>query len=118
MAKNGVQVLLPFLLLTLYSAAANTDSQSQADFQKEARISIDQAQKTALAAQPGKLINGGLEKKQRKLVYDFDIQTPDGNINEVAVDAKTGKIAWQHREHTGKLGRPLRLKSKTRRIKY
>ncbi len=59
----------------------------------EARITMAQARKIALKAEPGKIISGELEHEAggSGLRYSFDIRA--GKItHEVGVDAKTGKV--------------------------
>jgi len=61
---------------------------------KLAKITPEAATATALAKVPGgKLEKGEIEKEKGKLIYSFDIKV-DGKsgIEEVAVDAMTGKV--------------------------
>jgi uncharacterized membrane protein YkoI len=76
---------------TLQAAPKETEAQLQA----QAKITKAQAEKTALAKVPhGTIKSGELEKEHGKLVWSFDISTPNSkNITEVQVDAKTGKTA-------------------------
>jgi len=69
--------------------------ETQAQLQAEAKVTQAAAQKTALAKVPnGKIKSSELEKEHGKLVWSFDISTPQSkNITEARVDAKTGKIA-------------------------
>lgn len=59
----------------------------------KATIGLDQAEKTALAARPGKITDRELEKEGggSGLRWSFDI-TAGGKTFEVGVDAKTGKV--------------------------
>ena len=61
---------------------------------REAKISKEQAEKTALAKVPGGTIKEGeLEKEHGKLIWSFDISTPNStDIKEVQVDAVTGEL--------------------------
>ncbi len=72
-------------------AAEETDPQ----LLKEAKITRTQAEQTALAKVPqGKITAGELEKEHGKLIWSFDIASPNSkNITEVQVDAKTGALA-------------------------
>lgn len=67
---------------------------TQARLMAEAKVSKDDAQKTALAKVPGGAVKEGeLEKEHGKLIWSFDITTPDSkDIMEVAVDAVTGAV--------------------------
>jgi uncharacterized membrane protein YkoI len=68
--------------------------ETEAQLQAEAKITKAQAEKIALAkVSRGKIKSAELEKEHGKLVWSFDISTPNSkNITEVQVDAKTGKI--------------------------
>ena len=57
----------------------------------QAKISRADAEKIALAKEPGTIKEGELEKEHGKVIYSFDIQTRSG-VHEVNVDAVTGKV--------------------------
>ena len=67
---------------------------TQAKLMAEAKVSKDDAQTTALAKVPnGTVKEAELEKEKGKLIWSFDITTPDSkDIKEVAVDALTGDV--------------------------
>jgi len=71
-----------------------SEKQEQAKLQARAKISREQAQQTALAKVPGGTVKEGeLEQEKGKLIWSFDIATPDSeNITEIAVDAITGNV--------------------------
>jgi hypothetical protein len=71
-----------------------SSSASQAKLMAEARVSRADAEHTALARVPsGTIKEGELEKEHGRLIWSFDIATPDSNdITEVAVDAVTGAV--------------------------
>lgn len=58
---------------------------------KKPPVTMEQARAKALALHPGEIKSLELEKEHGRLVYSFDIKTPDG-IHEVNVDSETGKI--------------------------
>src|SRR5690349_13228847 len=66
----------------------------QAKLEAQAKVSKEQAEKTALAKVPGGTIKEGeLEKEHGKLIWSFDISTPNStDIKEVQVDAITGEV--------------------------
>jgi len=66
----------------------------EARLMSEAKVSKETAQQTALAKVPnGTVKDGELEKEKGKLIWSFDITTPDSkDIKEVAVDAITGEV--------------------------
>lgn len=72
---------------------------SQAALQAQAKISADSARAIAMAEVPGGTIQSSeLEREHGKLIYSYDVKV-DGKpgIEEVNVDAKTGKlIAHEH----------------------
>ena len=66
----------------------------EAMLMSQAKISKETAQASALAKVPGGTVKEGeLEKEKGKLIWSFDISTPDSkDIKEVAVDAITGDV--------------------------
>lgn len=73
---------------------AGCASHSQSHLQAEAKISKADAQATALGKAPnGTVKEAELEREHGKLIWSFDIATPDSNdITEVNVDAITGEV--------------------------
>jgi uncharacterized membrane protein YkoI len=77
------------------------DSQAkQAKLMAEAKVSQDDAGKTALAKVPdGTIKESELEKEHGKLIWSFDVATPDSkDITEVNVDAITGDVVSTEKE--------------------
>ncbi|MGH8094552.1 MAG: PepSY domain-containing protein [Chthoniobacterales bacterium] len=74
------------------SSALARDNQAQ--LRAEAKVTRKDAEKTALARVPsGTTKDGELEKENGRVMWSFDLAMPhSGNIIEVQVDAKTGKI--------------------------
>src|SRR5665213_47903 len=72
----------------------------EATLAAQARVSKDDAVKTALATVPDGIIKEGeLEKEHGKLIWSFDIATPNTkDITEVNVDAITGGIVSTTKE--------------------
>ena len=70
------------------------EKDSDAKLMAEAKVSKETAQASALAKVPnGTVKDGELEKEKGKLLWSFDITTPDSkDIKEVAVDALTGDV--------------------------
>jgi Peptidase propeptide and YPEB domain len=82
------------ILLALLSFSAWGSDQSkvsQSALSKEAKITMEQAKKVALAKEAGKIKESELEREKGRLIYSFDIKMADG-IHEVNVDAMTGEI--------------------------
>ena len=72
----------------------------QAKLMAEAKVSKADAEKTALAkVSNGTIKEGELEKEKGKLIWSFDITTPDTkDITEVNVDAITGDVVSVEKE--------------------
>jgi uncharacterized membrane protein YkoI len=92
------RITLPVAMLALLSLCAwgtiddkTKKKESQADLQKQAKITMDDAKKTALAKESGKIKEAELEKEKGRLIYSFDIDVK-GAIHEVNVDAVTGAV--------------------------
>jgi curli biogenesis system outer membrane secretion channel CsgG len=79
------------LVAGLISCAAE---QSQATLRAQAKVTLEEATKTALAQVPnGQVKSAELEEEDGILVWSFDISTPESkDITEILVDAKTGKF--------------------------
>lgn len=83
------RLYVPFLLAAAIAMPAV--AQNQSALQAKAKITLEAARQTALAKAPGTIKSEELEKENGKLIYSFDIGTPDGT-HEVAVDAITGAV--------------------------
>jgi uncharacterized membrane protein YkoI len=72
----------------------------QAKLMAEAKVSKEDAQKIALAKVPnGTIKESELEKEHGKLIWSFDVTTPDAkDITEVNVDAVTGEVVSTEKE--------------------
>ena len=71
-----------------------------ADLAKEAKVSLEEARRTALSAVPGgKVQSEELEREKGRLVYSFDIKVGRrSGVEEVGIDAMTGKIIEKKHE--------------------
>jgi uncharacterized membrane protein YkoI len=100
--KNKIIIagLLASVIVAVIAAGCESEKQEQAELQAQAKISKEQAQQTALAKAPsGTVKEGELEKEKGKLIWSFDIATPDSkDITEVNVDAITGEIVSVEKE--------------------
>jgi uncharacterized membrane protein YkoI len=87
-----IQLTLCAILAAGLLAGCKSESESQ--LQAEAKISQADAQVTALAQAPnGTVKEAELEREHGKLIWSFDIATPDSkDITEVNVDAITGAL--------------------------
>ena len=67
-----------------------------------AKITIEEAMKTALENFPGKVVEAELEKKQDKTVWEVEILTAEQSIMSVYVDADSGSVITTDEKMTGK----------------
>lgn len=83
------------LALFSVSCAGISSQEEQQKLQAEAKFPQAEARKLALGKVPGgKVKSAELEREHGALIWSFDIAMPNtGNITEVAVDARTGKIS-------------------------
>jgi uncharacterized membrane protein YkoI len=72
-----------------------------ADLVKDAKITIDQAIKTALEKVSGMPVEAELEKKHGKTVWEVEIFGSDGVVTEVHIDAASGQIIDTERKKEG-----------------
>lgn len=69
----------------------NDDREDRANA-KSAKISINEAIKTAEKDVNGKVVSVELDREDGRLVYEAEAVTKDGQEHEVTVDANTGKV--------------------------
>src|SRR4051794_27867013 len=102
MMKNVIAASILFLALAPPSRAAKTETQAQ--LQKEAKISMKQAREIALKKVPGgKIASEELEREKGKLIYSFDIKSGSkSGVTEVNVNAIDGKIVDVQKENAAK----------------
>lgn len=65
---------------------------SSATFAQTKYIGMKRARAIALRVASGKVQSAERESEHGKVIYSFDIRLSDGRINEVGVDAITGKV--------------------------
>jgi uncharacterized membrane protein YkoI len=74
------------------SAWADDKEAKVTDLVKEAKVTIDQAIKTASEKVPGTVVEAELEKKHGKTIWEVEILGAEGNVTEVHIDAATGTV--------------------------
>ena len=99
-------IMMAMVLLLLLPAAASAKEKQAKPAPHQAKVSLADARKTALARVPGTVEHEELEKEHGRWIYSFEIK-PDGEqdpkvIKEVNVDADTGEIVAVETEHDGK----------------
>ena len=57
-----------------------------------AKVTIDQAIKTALEKVPGKAVEAELEKKHNALVWEVEVVTAENKVMEVHIDSESGAV--------------------------
>jgi uncharacterized membrane protein YkoI len=68
------------------------EKNGKAEMAAAAKVTIDQALKTASEKVPGKVIEAELEMKHKRLVWDIEVVTADKKVMEVHIDADTGAV--------------------------
>lgn len=59
---------------------------------KDAKVTIDQAIKTATEKVPGTVVEAELEKKHDKTIWEVEVLGTDGKVTEVHIDAASGAV--------------------------
>lgn len=68
------------------------ETREAVELSKTAKVTIEQAVRTATEKLAGKVIEAELEKKHGKGVWEVEIVGADGKVMEVHVDADTGAV--------------------------
>jgi uncharacterized membrane protein YkoI len=90
---NLIVTVTAATVFMLNSPAWSDDKEGKlADLMKDAKVTIDQAIKTALEKVPGTAVEAELEKKHDKTVWEVEVVGADGNVTEVHIDAATGTV--------------------------
>ena len=86
------------ILVAVFIIGCASDKQSK--LESEAKVTKTEAEKIALTqARNGTIKEGELEKEKGRLIWSFDIATPDSkDITEVQVDAHTGQVVAVDKE--------------------
>lgn len=94
MRHIGIAVALAVaIVVALGTAAWSDDKEAKAgDLLKDAKVTIDQAIKTALEKVPGTAVEAELEKKHDKTVWEVEVVGADGKTSEIHIDAATGTV--------------------------
>jgi hypothetical protein len=101
MKRIGLMVVIALMMCLAGSPLfAGNDKTTNAELLKQAKVTKEQATKTALSKVPnGTVKESELEKEHGKIVWSFDIATPGTtDITEVQVDAISGKILTVEKE--------------------
>ena len=102
-SRIAASIIVATLGLAPVAVYAAPKNETQADLQKEAKISMTKAREIALSkVKGGKIESGELEREHGKLIYSFDIKTSKPGVTEVNVDAITGKVIGVQKENAAK----------------
>jgi len=119
-----------FLQLTMITAAVLTaslfttaaprarqenEAQEQEKLAREAKVTKEQAQATALKRAPGNVESAELEREHKRLVWSFDIRNSKGTITEVQVSAITGRVVRVEHENKKKEAAEKRQEGREKR---
>ncbi len=87
-------VLLAAGTLALGGTAYSDEKEKngKAEMAAAAKVTIDQAVKTASEKVSGTIIEAELEKKHNKLVWEVEVITAEKKVMEVHIDADTGAV--------------------------
>ena len=68
------------------------ESKETVEMAAKAKVTIDQAIKTASEKVPGKVVEAELEKKHGTLVWEVEVVTAENKVMEVHIDAESGAV--------------------------
>jgi uncharacterized membrane protein YkoI len=69
---------------------------------KDAKVTIEDAIKTAMGKVSGTAVEAELEKKHGKTVWEVEIVDADGKVTEVHIDAASGEVIDTEAKHEKK----------------
>jgi uncharacterized membrane protein YkoI len=79
-------------LLFALGSSAWADDMKIADLVTNAKVTIDQAIKTASEKVPGRVVEVELAKKHGMTVWEVEVFGADGNVTQVRIDADSGAV--------------------------
>jgi uncharacterized membrane protein YkoI len=94
MTRWGMSIGVVAVGMLLFSVPSwsDEDEGQMADMVKAAKVTIDQAIKTASEKVQGTVVEAELEKKHDKVVWEVEVLATDNKISEIHVDADSGAI--------------------------
>jgi len=87
----AVAIIVGSTLLLIIPAWSDSKAKIT-DLAKDAKVTIDQALKTASEKAPGTIVEAELEKKHGKTVWEVEVLGADGHVTEVHIDAASGDV--------------------------
>ncbi|MGZ8375530.1 MAG: PepSY domain-containing protein [Nitrospira sp.] len=90
----GLTMLLAVGTLAVGGTAYGDEKEKigKAEMAATAKVTIDQAVKTASEKVPGTVIEAELESKHHKLVWEVEVVTAEKKVMEVHIDADSGAV--------------------------
>ena len=85
-------LLLTVGMLTGTDAAYGGSDKEKATMAAAAKVTIDQAVKSATEKTAGKVIEAELEKEKGKVVWEIKTVDADGKVTETQIDADSGAV--------------------------
>lgn len=88
--------------------ADEKDQKGKAEMAAKAKVTIDEAIKTASEKVSGEVIEAELERKHGKLIWEVEVVTAENEVMEVHIDAETGDFIdiEEEKAKSGRLKRP------------
>jgi uncharacterized membrane protein YkoI len=68
------------------------ESKETVEMAAKAKVTIDEAIRTASEKVPGKVVEAELEKKHDTLVWEVEVVTAENKVMEVHIDAESGAV--------------------------
>jgi len=99
--RLGLAFIISMTLITGGNALAKS-AKEKLQLSQDAKVSIEEAIKTATDKVPGKVVEAELEKKHGKAVWEVEIATPDNKIMEVHLDSASGAVIDVQEKRKGK----------------
>ena len=78
------------------------ESKQMVEMAATAKVTIDQAIKTASEKVAGKVVEVELEMKHDKIIWEVEVVTPENKVMEVHIDAESGAVIDVEEEKPGK----------------
>ncbi len=91
------------------------ESKETVEMASRAKVTIDQAIKTASEKVPGKLVEAELEKKHGTLVWEVEVVTAENKVVEVHIDAESGAVIDVEEEKPEKDKKDMKSEQKRER---
>jgi len=85
-----------FLFAQGFALAAQSHEDVKTEMANDSQITIEQAIHHAMKEVPGTVIKAELEKEHGPLMWEIEVVTADGKVNEVHIDGTSGKRLALH----------------------